>query len=123
METVMARYDGTLRTSGGNIAQILYGEDGIDAVRQCFESLTLNKNEFEELYVMNVNDTDFGFDAQSLSFLESDIIEDCRNDPEVQLLLDRGADSLREDQSVYELLWRIVRREGKVTHLVMLHVM
>jgi DNA-directed RNA polymerase II subunit RPB1 len=33
METVMARYDGTVRTSGGQVVQFLYGEDGMDAVR------------------------------------------------------------------------------------------
>ena len=32
METVMSRYDGTLRTSNGSIVQFLYGEDGMDAV-------------------------------------------------------------------------------------------
>jgi DNA-directed RNA polymerase II subunit RPB1 len=33
MESVMASYDGTLRTSNGNIVQFLYGEDGMDATR------------------------------------------------------------------------------------------
>jgi DNA-directed RNA polymerase II subunit RPB1 len=32
METVMAQYDGTLRTSNGQVVQFLYGEDGMDAV-------------------------------------------------------------------------------------------
>ena len=32
METVMTRCDGTLRTSGGQIVQFLYGEDGTDGV-------------------------------------------------------------------------------------------
>jgi DNA-directed RNA polymerase II subunit RPB1 len=93
METVMARYDGTLRTSGGQIVQFLYGEDGMDAVwieRQNFDSLTLAKAEFEKVFAMNVNDADFGYDEQNIPFLEPDVLEDCRNDPEVQLLLGRS---------------------------------
>jgi len=107
METVMARYDGTLRTSGGNIVQFLYGEDGMDAVwieRQCFESLTFNKQEFQRTYVLSVNDAEFGFDDQGLPFLETDIIEDCRQDSEIQLLLDREVDLLREDQYLLRII-------------------
>jgi DNA-directed RNA polymerase II subunit RPB1 len=102
METVMARYDGTVRTSGGQIVQFLYGEDGMDAVwieRQDFDSLTLAKKEFEERYVMNTTAADFGIDDQGVTFLEPDVLEDCRTDPEVQILLDKEAETLREDQA------------------------
>ena len=101
METVMARYDGTLRTSGGQIVQFLYGEDGMDAVwieKQQFDTLTLAKSEFEKRFVMHTSDADFGYDDQNIPFLESDVIDDCRNEPEVQLLLDREVEQLREDQ-------------------------
>ena len=50
METVMARYDGTLRTSNGNVVQFLYGEDGMDAVyieKQAFPSLTMKSAKFQ----------------------------------------------------------------------------
>jgi DNA-directed RNA polymerase II subunit RPB1 len=102
METVMARYDGTVRTSGGQIVQFLYGEDGMDAVwieRQDFDSLTLANREFEERYVMNTTSADFGIDDQGVTFLEPDILEDCRTDPEVQMLLDKEVETLREDQA------------------------
>jgi DNA-directed RNA polymerase II subunit RPB1 len=101
METVMARYDGTLRTSGGQIVQFLYGEDGMDAVwieKQKFDTLTLAKPKFEKIFVMHTSDADFGYDDQNIPFLESDVIDDCRNDPEVQLVLDREVEQLREDQ-------------------------
>ena len=91
METVMARYDGTLRTSKGQIVQFLYGEDGMDAVwieRQSFDSLTLNKRQFEERYLLQADDPDFGYDDQNIPFLEAEIIEDCRHNPEVQQMLD-----------------------------------
>lgn len=31
LEDLMIRYDGTIRTSQGDVVQFLYGEDGIDA--------------------------------------------------------------------------------------------
>mmetsp|Transcript_37156 Transcript_37156/g.54662 ORF Transcript_37156/g.54662 Transcript_37156/m.54662 type:complete len:1762 (+) Transcript_37156:503-5788(+) len=108
METVMARYDGTLRTSGGNIVQFLYGEDGMDAVyieRQEFTSLTYAKAEFAQHYVLNVNDPDFGIESKTgLHYLESDILEDCKSDPEVQLLLDRECEILRDDQRLLRII-------------------
>jgi DNA-directed RNA polymerase II subunit RPB1 len=107
METVMARYDGTVRTSGGQIVQFLYGEDGMDAVwieRQDFDSLTLAKVEFEKKFVLNTAANDFGYDEQNVPYLEPDILEDCRTDPEVQLLLDKEADTLREDQAALRIV-------------------
>ena len=71
METVMARYDGTLRTSSGQVVQFLYGEDGMDAVwieKQNFDSLTLAKPEFDKKFVMNTSGPDFGFDDQNIPF-------------------------------------------------------
>ena len=73
--------------------------------RQEFESLTLAKREFLETYELNVNEDDFGIDpATGLHFLEPDIIEDCKNDPEVQLLLDRELEILKEDQRALRLI-------------------
>lgn len=107
METVMARYDGTVRTSSGQVVQFLYGEDGMDAVwieRQNFDSLTLAKKEFEKKFVLNTADADFGFDDQNIPFLDTEIMEDCRSDPEVQLMLDREAETLREDQAILRII-------------------
>ncbi|KAL3809055.1 LOW QUALITY PROTEIN: hypothetical protein ACHAXA_001717, partial [Cyclostephanos tholiformis] len=107
METVMARYDGTLRTSGGQIVQFLYGEDGMDAVwieRQSFESLRLNKRKLEERYLLQTDDPNFGYDEQNLPFLEQEVIDDCRNNPEVQQLLDREMESLKEDQRILRIV-------------------
>lgn len=101
METVMARYDGTLRTSGGQIVQFLYGEDGMDAVwieRQSFDSLRMNKRALEARYLLQSDDPDFGYYSQNIPFLEAEIIEDCRHNPEVQQMLDSEFEALREDQ-------------------------
>ena len=107
METVMARYDGTLRTSGGQVVQFLYGEDGMDAVwieKQKFDTLTLAKAPFEKRYVMHTSDLDFGYDDQNIPFLEAEVIDDCRNDPEVQLLMDREVELLREDKRALRVI-------------------
>jgi DNA-directed RNA polymerase II subunit RPB1 len=103
METVMARYDGTLRTSSGQVVQFLYGEDGMDAVwieRQNFESLTLARAQLEDRYQMDATDAEFGYDEQGLPYLELEVLEDCRRDPEIQLLFDRELETLREDQAI-----------------------
>ena len=103
METVMAQYDGTLRTSGGNVVQFVYGEDGMDAVwieRQTFDSLTLAKDEFNHRYNLYINDSMFGFDEQGLPYLEDDVVTDCKHDPEVQHIMDRELEVLKEDQAV-----------------------
>ena len=107
METVMAKYDGTLRTSSGQVVQFLYGEDGMDAVwieRQHFESLTMAKAEFDSYYRLNTQDPDFGVDMQGNPFLEQEIIEDCRQDPEVQLMLDRECEVLKSDQAILRVV-------------------
>ncbi len=101
METVMARYDGTLRTSGGNIVQFLYGEDGMDAVwieRQQFPLLTMAKTQLEKNFKLDTSDPDFDKDSQGIPFLEAAIADECRHDPEVQMLFDEELRSLKEDQ-------------------------
>lgn len=105
----MAQYDGTLRTSGGQIVQFLYGEDGMDAVwieKQNFDLLTLKRNELEERYQMDTTDADFGHDEQGLPFLETNVIEECRRSPEIQLLFDRELETLREDQAVLRIIMK-----------------
>lgn len=109
METVMAQYDGTLRTSNGRIVQFLYGEDGMDAVwieKQNFDLLTLTRVELDKRYALDTSDPFFGHDDQGLPFLEAETIEECRRDPELQLLLDKELDTLREDQVVLRTIMK-----------------
>ena len=109
METLMARYDGTVRVSSGQVVQFLYGEDGMDAVwieKQNFDSLTLAKVELEERYKFDTTDPEFGLDSQGIPFLEHDIIEDCRREPEIQLMMDRELELIREDQAQLRVIMR-----------------
>lgn len=109
METVMAQYDGTLRTSNGRIVQFLYGEDGMDAVwieKQKFDLLRLTRPELEERFFMDTSDPDFGHDDQGLPYLEAETIEDCRREPDVQLVLDKELETLREDQATLQIIMK-----------------
>jgi DNA-directed RNA polymerase II subunit RPB1 len=109
METVMARYDGTLRTSSGQIVQFLYGEDGMDAVwieKQNFDSLTLAKPEFNKRFLFDTSSPEFGHDEQGIPFLEPDVIEECRRDPDIQATLDQEIEILREDQAILRIVMR-----------------
>ncbi|KAL8765031.1 MAG: hypothetical protein Q9209_007757 [Squamulea sp. 1 TL-2023] len=50
LEDVMAKYDGTVRNSLGDIVQFLYGEDGLDAVHiesQPVDIVTCSRDQFE----------------------------------------------------------------------------
>jgi DNA-directed RNA polymerase II subunit RPB1 len=101
METVTAKYDGTLRTSSGQIVQFLYGEDGMDAVyveRQKYESLNLTGSDFKELYVMSISDPSFGYDKSGLPFLEPGMIDVCKQETGLQQILDREIEMLATDQ-------------------------
>ena len=101
METVMSRYDGTLRTSNGSIVQFLYGEDGMDAVwieKQAFPSLTMKESKFAATYKMDTSDEQFGIDAQGNFYLEETTIRKCRELPEIQILAGRHS-VLQDDLS------------------------
>lgn len=109
METVMARYDGTLRTSGGQVVQFLYGEDGMDAVwieRQDFDSLTLTKTDLDNRYGFDTTSADFGYDDQGMPFLETDVIEDCRRETDIQRDMDKEKELLRDDQAALRVIMR-----------------
>lgn len=107
METVMARYDGTLRTSGGNVVQFLYGEDGMDAVwieRQSFDLLTMTKADIDKKFKLDPTDPDFDKDSQGIAFLEPAIADECRHDSEVHQLLEKEVETLKEDQAVLRIV-------------------
>ena len=109
METVMARYDGTLRTSGGQVVQFLYGEDGMDAVwieRQNFDSLTLTKSDFEKRYLFDTSDPEFGHDDQGIPYMDPDTVDKCRREPEIQHLLEAEVEKIREDQEILRVVMR-----------------
>ncbi|GMF25445.1 unnamed protein product [Phytophthora lilii] len=103
MESVMTRYDGTVRNAQGEIIQFLYGEDGMDAVwveKQRFESHKLNKVQFEKKYVFDPSDEDLGCvpNCPDQLYLEPDIIKDIRTNQRTQQLLREELNQLQKDR-------------------------
>jgi DNA-directed RNA polymerase II subunit RPB1 len=89
--------------------------DAVYIEHQKFESLCLAKKDFLQMYELTVNDDNFGLDVTTgLHFMEVDIIESCKNDPEIQFLLDRELEVLKEDQASLRLIMasREIERES-----------
>ncbi|TFY81801.1 hypothetical protein EWM64_g2217 [Hericium alpestre] len=64
LEDVMVNYDGTVRNSLGDLIQFVYGEDGMDGAfieRQHIDTFSLNNQEFEHNYRVDVTDPSGGF--------------------------------------------------------------
>ncbi|OQR92170.1 DNA-directed RNA polymerase II largest subunit [Achlya hypogyna] len=92
MESVMSRYDGTVRNSQGEIIQFLYGEDGMDAVwveKQSFDAHRLPPAQFDAKYKLNPGDPLLGCVPHCPEELYMDplIISDIQTNPHTQQLL------------------------------------
>lgn len=108
METVMARYDSTVRNSRGSIMQFLYGEDGMDAQRierQYFDTYNKNNNDFKNIYYLDLDDDDFGKlnyinskTGLNAMYINNDHIINYRKDNELQLLLEDEFQQLEQDR-------------------------
>jgi DNA-directed RNA polymerase II subunit RPB1 len=108
MESVMARYDGTLRTSNGNIVQFLYGEDGMDATyveSQRFDFYTYSEELFKEKFWLDVNSESFGYDHSILNrngepqnYISQDMIDICKKDTQLCLDLYEEYQQLEKDR-------------------------
>jgi len=110
METVMARYDTTVRNARGCVMQFLYGEDGMDAQRiekQFFDTYKHTISEFRETYYLDLSSEYLGqmkyFVAKTgepAYFLHPAVVSQCRVDAELRALLDDEYDRLLRDRQV-----------------------
>lgn len=96
LEDVMAKYDGTVRNSLGDIVQFVYGEDGLDGVfieKQRVDHINMSDDAFAARFRLDVMD---GKNAVSSDLLEhaSDMIGDLN----VQQQLDEEWNQLLEDR-------------------------
>jgi DNA-directed RNA polymerase II subunit RPB1 len=108
METVMARYDTTLRNSRGCIMQFLYGEDGMDAQRiekQFFDSHKMTTKEFKDAHYLDLSADNLGqlkyFNTvtnEPAYYMTKQLIEKCRNDSELRAMLDDEFEQLLRDK-------------------------
>ena len=108
METVSARYDSTLRNSSGCVMQFLYGEDGMDAIRvekQEFDTYKLEESKFRAKYFMDISSKTFGqinenyTGHDAIYYLDTEIIEKCKGDAELRLMLEEEYDQLCSDRA------------------------
>ncbi|CAF0829448.1 unnamed protein product, partial [Didymodactylos carnosus] len=77
MESVMVKYDGTVRNQLDHLVQFVYGEDGLAGEKielQSIDSLKLSNNCFEEQYKFDLSDEGF-----LNKYLQSDIVDNIRN--------------------------------------------
>ena len=108
METVMARYDATVRNARGCVMQFLYGEDGMDAQRierQVFDTYTYTNDKFREKYYVDLSSVSLGHLSYSLSrtgrpalYMTPEVIEACRSDLNLRDLLDDEFEQLESDR-------------------------
>jgi len=98
LEDVMAKYDGTVRNSLGDIVQFVYGEDGLDAVcieNQKVDHFAIETDKFHNLYRLDVMDEENPIDSSQLEYAN-----DLAGDLEVQQLLDQEWEQLLEDRDL-----------------------
>ena len=107
MESVMARYDTTLRNSRGCVMQFLYGEDGMDAQRierQKFDTYTMRERDFRETYLMDTSADNFGqlnyvtSQNEPVYYLDKGVVDIVRKDPEAPGKLQAEYEQLCRDR-------------------------
>lgn len=95
LEDVMAKYDGTVRNSLGDIVQFVYGEDGLDGVHiesQRVDIITCSDEQFERKFRVDV------MDPRPEAIISPEFLEqahDLTGDSEVQAHFDEEYEQLQ----------------------------
>ncbi|RKF71986.1 DNA-directed RNA polymerase II subunit rpb1 [Golovinomyces cichoracearum] len=98
LEDVMAKYDGTVRNSLGDIVQFVYGEDGLDGVhieKQKVDHINMDDKKFAERYRLDVMDEKNPISSDHLEHASS-----LSGDLAVQQLLDEEWEQLIKDRAM-----------------------
>lgn len=98
LEDVMAKYDGTVRNSLGDIVQFVYGEDGLDGVyieKQRVDSINMSDKAFAERYRLDVMDERRPLPSDALEHAS-----ELAGDLEVQQYLDEEWEALKADRAM-----------------------
>ncbi|KAH9286366.1 DNA-directed RNA polymerase II subunit RPB1 [Echinococcus granulosus] len=110
MESVMVKYDGTVRNQINQLIQLRYGEDGLDAAHVEFQRLPTFKPS-DEAFEHN-----FRFDLSNERALRrcmpDDLVRSLATDPETQAELDAEWDELCNDRKVLRSI--ITKPEDRV---------
>ncbi|KAI5797409.1 RNA polymerase II largest subunit [Peziza echinospora] len=97
LEDVMAKYDGTVRNSLGDIVQFVYGEDGLDGAHiepQKVDVIACSDKEFERKFRVDVMDESKSIPPQFLV-----VAQEISGDMEVQQYLDEEWEQLKADRA------------------------
>lgn len=97
LEDVMAKYDGTVRNSLGDIVQFVYGEDGLDGTHiepQRLDIITCSDKQFEQRYRVDLMDPKGSFSPEVL-----EVAPELAGDVEVQHLFDDEWEQLKIDRA------------------------
>lgn len=99
LEDVMAKYDGTVRNSLGDIVQFVYGEDGLDGVHienQRVDHINMSDPAFETRYRVDIMENR----EHSIPPGVLECANEIHGDIEVQRLLDEEFEQLKEDRKM-----------------------
>ena len=97
MEDVMAKYDGTVRNSLGDIVQFVYGEDGLDGAhieQQRVDIISNSHARFEEQFRIDLMDPKMSLPADQM-----ECANDIAGDSQVQSYLDEEWEQLKAARS------------------------
>jgi DNA-directed RNA polymerase II subunit RPB1 len=122
METVMARYDTTVRNSRGCVMQFLYGEDGMDAQRiekQFFDCYSLSNKAHKARCFLDF-DADIADDypggaGEGTHYLDVSVLEECRSDMDLRGLLDVEYEQLCADRAELRVIQAFAGKESDNT--------
>ena len=119
METVMARYDTTLRNARGCVMQFLYGEDGMDAQKiekQVFDSYKLTANKFRDMYYLDTTAGNLGqlgyINSKTKTnalFMTPKVIEHARHDSDLRDLLNAEYQQLLQDRAELRVIMAVAK--------------
>ncbi|TIA40621.1 putative DNA-dependent RNA polymerase II largest subunit [Aureobasidium pullulans] len=116
LEEVMAKYDGTVRNSLGDVVQFVYGEDGLDAVHiegQKLDIINCSDSQFEKKFRIDVMDPKMSLSPDIL-----DQAHEIAGDVEVQRHLDAEYEALLADRAQL----RDGRTDDEETHQLPLNI-
>ena len=96
MEDVMAKYDGTVRNSTGDIVQFVYGEDGLDGAHiesQRLDVIVCSHDSFEQRFRVDLMDPKLSISPE---YLETAPV--IAGDMKVQAFFDQEFEQLKSDR-------------------------
>lgn len=117
LEDVMAKYDGTVRNSLGDIIQFCYGEDGLDGGHiepQPVDIIACSHVDFKKKVRLDVMDK-----AKSIPLEFLEVSHEIQGDVEVQRVLDEEYEQLCEDR---EFLRNTTQKRGGVEEKLQLPI-